>query len=113
MWKSNQKSFFVCGLLLTMSLQGPFHASPRPQVSRPLSRQAETKLIRTGPCQQGTTSASYGSWRWNPNTAVKVHYRSGQFTDNDVISFAEAVSHWNSALLQTDIGIRFELKGET
>src|SRR3954454_9289911 len=102
----------VSVLLFTVAMPG-LCTLPNATSVRSSSFTSGTTSFRPEQCQQGKTSTGLVSWRWNPRTAVKVYYRSGQFTDNDVISFAEAVSHWNSALLQTSSGIRFELKGET
>jgi hypothetical protein len=113
MWILNQERCFLCGLLLILSLPGLASAPGLSKISARPTRNAEIRSPKSRQCQMGRTSAAHGSWRWKRNAHVNVYYRLGQFSANDGIAFSEAVAHWNRALLQTDIGIRFELKGET
>ena len=63
-------------------------------------------------CKPGKTSAEILSWRWKPDTRVRVYYLKGNFNAGEASAFSRAVNNWNKALREIDSRVVFAAVGE-
>ena len=72
----------------------------------------DSEMNMSGSSADRRECASVASVRWLPHSTLSISYARGDFTDAERGAFHKAVSLWQRALAQTDVGIVLEESGE-
>ena len=108
---------FLCSLLVVACLSLELWAKPgvsTAAVAKDTGEKVSGGAAPTMPkqCRPGKTSAETLSWRWRPNTRVRVYYLKSNFSVEEAGAFSRAVANWNRALKEIDSRVVFTAGGE-